>query len=82
MACNEEKFQFCLKEIDFLGFRVDSEGVKPSEDFLEAIKEFPAPRNITGIRSWFGLVEQSSYAFSKTSIMEPFQPLLKPKAKF
>ena len=78
----EEKFQFCSKEIDFLGFRIDREGVKPSEEFIRAIREFPKPTNITGIRSWFGLVEQSSYAFTKTRIMEVFRPLLKPKAKF
>ena len=62
----EDKFQFCCWEIDFLGFRVDEEGVKPSKDFLKAIEDFPTPTNITGIRSWFGLIEQSSYAFSKT----------------
>ena len=72
----EEKFQFCLKEIEFLGFHVDNEGVKPSKDFIKV------PTNITGIRSWFGLVEQSSYAFTKTKVMEVFRPLLKPKAKF
>ena len=77
-----KKFQFCSKEVEFLGFKVDKEGVKPSEDFLKAIRDFPTPRDITGIRSWFGLVEQSSYAFSKTDVMLPFRHLLKPSSKF
>ena len=77
-----KKFQFCSKEVEFLGFKVDKEGVKPSEEFLKAIRDFPTPRDITGIRSWFGLVEQSSYAFSKTEVMLPFRHLLKPSSKF
>ena len=78
----EKKFQFCSKKVEFLGFDLDEEGVKPSEEFLKAIRDFPAPRDITGVRSWFGLVEQSSYTFSKTSVMEPFRHLLKPSTKF
>ena len=76
------KFQFCQKTIDFLGFTVDKDGVKPSDDFIKAIRDFPTPRDITGIRSWFGLVEQCSYAFSKTEVMTPFRHLLKPKSIF
>ena len=36
----------------------------------------------TGVRSWFGLVEQCSYSFSKTEAMEPFRHLLKPDTPF
>ena len=79
---SKKKFQFCQREIDFLGFKVDSEGVKPSDEFLEAIRDFPKPTDIVGIRSWFGLVEQCSYAFAKTQVMEPFRHLLKPKMNF
>ena len=79
---SEKKFQFCSKTVEFLGFTVDEAGVKPSQEFLKAIKEFPTPHDITGVRSWFGLVEQSSYAFSKTKVMEPFRHLLKPSSIF
>ena len=44
--------------------------------------EFPVPRNITDIRSWFGLVNQVSYAFSMTDRMLPFRSLLKPGTSF
>ena len=39
-------------------------------------------KDITGVRSWFGLVEQCTYAFSKTDTMGPFRHLLKPDAPF
>ena len=53
-----------------------------SEETLEAIKPFPRPTNITGIRSFFGLVEQVAWAFSKTTVMLPFKPLLSKSASF
>ena len=79
---SEKKFQFCSKNVEFLGFQLDGDTVRPTATFLEAIRDFPRPKDVTGIRSWFGLVEQCSYAFSKTGPMEPFRPLLKPSAVF
>ena len=79
---NREKFQFCQKEVDYVGFRITEHGVKPSNETLRAIKEFPRPRNISGVRSFFGLIEQVSFAFSKTEIMAPFRHLLSPKTQF
>ena len=79
---SEKKFQFCQKEVEFIGFNIDERGVKPTSDFLSAVRDFPVPRDITGIMSWFGLVEQCSYAFSKTDCREPFRNLLKPDMAF
>ena len=79
---SKKKFQFCSRNVEFLGFQLDGDTVKPTSAFLEAIRGFPTPTDVTGIRSWFGLVEQCSYAFSKTGPMEPFRPLLKPSAAF
>ena len=41
------------KTVEFLGFTVTSDSVRPSDKFLRAIKDFPRPRDITGSRSWF-----------------------------
>ena len=79
---SEKKFQFCQKEVEFVGFKLDEKGVKPTSEFLAAIRDFPVPTDITGIRSWFGLVEQCSYAFSKTDCMEHFRHLLRPDMTF
>ena len=77
-----KKFQFCKKEVKFVGFMITEHGVKPSEETLRAIKDFPKPKNISGVRSFFGLVEQVSFAFSKTEVMAPFRQLLSPKTPF
>ena len=39
--------------------------------------EFPTPKNITDICSWFGLVNQISYTFSMIKKMLPFCKLQK-----
>ena len=56
--------------------------MRPCSRYLEAILEFPSPSNITDVRSWFGLVNQVSYAFSMAQRMQPFRQLLKPGVPF
>ena len=52
------------------------DGMKPSKNMLESIQNFPQPHNISGVRGFFGLVEQVAWAFSKTEIILPFLELL------
>ena len=49
---------------------------------LEVVREFPRPKDISGVRSFFGLIERVFFAISKTEVMAPFQHLLSPKQKF
>ncbi len=79
---NPKKFHFAKSEVDFAGFTVTSTGIKPTQNMLSAIKDFPKPKDIMGARSWFGLVNQVSYAFSMTDEMLPFRDLLKPGTKW
>ena len=79
---NPTKFTFAADQVDFAGFTITMNEVKPCNKYLRAIQQFPTPKNLTDIRSWFGLVNQASYAFSKTKIMEPFRELLKSGSKF
>lgn len=50
--------------------------------YLDAIRDFPTPTNITDVRSWFGLINQVSYAFAANERILPFCQLLKPGAPF
>ena len=79
---NKKKFVFSKKEVEFLGFEITEDSVRPAATYIQAIKDFPTPKDITGIRFWFGLVNQVAYAFSLTSVMKPFRELLKPSSEF
>ena len=82
ITLNPDKFQFAPDEVEFAGFAIASNTVRPCKKYLRAISDFPTPQNITDVRSWFGLVNQVSYAFSMADQMLPFRDLLKPSTKF
>ena len=82
IVLNPEKFQFAQREVDFAGFRVTDSSVEPLPKYLDSIREFPTPQNITDIRSWFGLVNQASHYDQLRDRLEPFRKFLRPSIKF
>ena len=82
IVLNPKKFVFAEKTVEFAGFQITPTSVKPSLRCLEAIEKFPTPENITDVRSWFGLINQVSYAFASADRMLPFRDLLKPGKPF
>ena len=82
ITLNPEKFRFAEDDVEFAGFEITNDSVKPCKKYLRAISDFPTPQSLTDIRSWFGLVNQVSYAHSMADTMLPFRELLKPNNKF
>ena len=82
IVLNPDKFQFCRDTINFAGLTITPTGISPSPTLLSAIQDFPTPKDITGARSWFGLVNQISWAYSISPLMQPFRDLVKPNSKF
>ena len=76
---NPKNFTFGKDIVNFADFEITQDHVHSSERFLNVITDFPTPVDITGIRSWFGLVNQVPYAYSLTMELQPFRELLKPK---
>jgi hypothetical protein len=79
---NPEKFVFCQDTVSFAGFEITPDNVRPCQQYLDAIRKFPKPNNITDMRSWFGLINQVSYAFASAEHMLPFREALKPGSSF
>jgi len=50
------KCQFLQPMVPYLGHRIDRDGVHPSEEKVEAIKNSPPPRNARELRSLMGLI--------------------------
>ena len=82
MVISKDKFQFCQDTIDFAGFKVTPTGIAPSDSTLKAIKDFPTPSDITGIRSWFGIINQVAWSYAVSPALQPFRDLCKTKTKF
>lgn len=50
-----DKCEFLRREVTFLGHVICEDGVKPDPSKLEAIKNFPTPKNLKEIQSFLGL---------------------------
>ena len=64
IVISKEKFQFCCDSVEFAGLNITPIGISPSPGILAAIKDFPTPKDLTGARSWFGLVNQIAWSYS------------------
>ncbi|KAK3731603.1 hypothetical protein QZH41_004849 [Actinostola sp. cb2023] len=82
ITLNPDKFVFGADTVEFAGFEITPDSVRPCKKYLDAIRNFPTPANITDMRSWFGLINQVSYAFAATNRMLPFRQSLKPGESF
>ena len=79
---NRQKFKFAEVIVDYVGFTLTRDEIRPAAAMTESIRNFPAPKNITQARAFFGLVEQVSFVFSKCADMAHFRHLLSPKTQF
>ena len=49
LSCNPKKTELCFDQVEYLGFRVSSEGIRINERRIEAIKHITAPKNVKGL---------------------------------
>ena len=47
---------FAMEEVEFLGHTLTGDGIKPSKDKVEAIRDWKTPLSITAVRSFIGFV--------------------------
>ena len=83
MKMNPKKCFFGMKEIEYLGFIIGAEGVKPNPNKIEKVVNFQRPTCITQLRSFLGLCSYYRNfvnGFSKTA--HPLYQLLKTDADF
>lgn len=51
-----DKSEFLRKEVLYLGHTITNEGLKPNDDKIKAVLNYPLPRTTTEIKSFLGLV--------------------------
>lgn len=56
LRLNLDKCIFGVSEIEFLGFKVDKDGIRPLDDKVKAIRDFPRPETVVELRRFLGLV--------------------------
>uniref|UniRef100_A0A5S6Q9J0 RNA-directed DNA polymerase n=1 Tax=Trichuris muris TaxID=70415 RepID=A0A5S6Q9J0_TRIMR len=67
------KCKFMCKSVTYLGHRIDQEGIHPTQERVEAIKQTPMPSNVHELRSFLGAVNY--YAKFVTGLQQHCVPL-------
>ena len=57
MRINANKFTFGINEIEYLGYVVTTEGIKPDPKKIQAIMDLGRPRTTTEVRKLLGIVQ-------------------------
>lgn len=83
VVANLKKSRFAQKRIDSLGFIVDSDGAHMDEKRVQAIVEWPKPKNLKELRVFLGFANfyrRWIEAYSRTTV--PLTDMFKANAKF
>ena len=77
------KCSFLSDEVEYLGHRIDAEGIHSSGTTLSAIREAPAPTNLTELRSYLGMVNHyGRFLPNLATVLAPMHQLLRKDTKW
>ena len=72
------KCQFMQPTVEYLGYRIDAQGLHAIEKKVEAIRRAPAPENQQQLRSFLGMINYySKFISNYSTITHPLNELLK-----
>lgn len=69
---------FNLPEVTYLEHKIDKKGLHPTEDKIKAILQAPAPKNITELRAFLGLLNYyEKFVPNLSTVLAPLHKLLR-----
>ena len=77
MAVKWGKCAFFKCDIEWIGFKISGDGVRPLVGKADAIKNLPTPKNISELRSFFGSINQYvKFVPNLSTLSSNLRPLL------
>ena len=79
----QEKCQFLLPKVQYLGHEISCDGIRPLLTKIDAIIKAPAPQNVQQLRSFLGLVNYyGKFIPNLSTIIQPLNTLLQIATKW
>ena len=83
LRLKREKCAFMLPKIDYLGRIISADGLQPSPSKIKAIQDAPAPRNVSQLRSFLGMVNYyGKFLHQLSTLLAPLYQLLQQKSRW
>ena len=78
LRLNRRKCLFLQPSVTYLGYRIDAEGLHPTECKIQAINNAPRPQNLTDLKSYLGLLTYyGKFIPNMSTLLAPLYQLLK-----
>ncbi|UYV67951.1 hypothetical protein LAZ67_5002588, partial [Cordylochernes scorpioides] len=78
LKLNKNKCRFAVDSVEYLGFRIDKNGLHPLINKIQAVSNAPEPKNIGQLRLFIGMLMYYARFINNIShILTPFYKLLK-----
>ena len=69
--------------VEYLGHRIDSNGLSPVPEKVRAVKEAPAPHSVSELKSYLGLLTYySKFLPNLSSVLAPLYRLLRQSTRW
>ena len=83
LRLKKSKCSLMKESVQYLGHRIDAQGVHTTPDKIAAIQRAPTPRNVKQLRSFLGLVQYyGKFIANLSSLLHPLYHLLKANVKW
>ena len=83
VSINKSKTVLNTSKLEYLGYVISGDGIKPSPKKIAAILEAPSPKSVSEVKSFLGMVTYySRFVPNFSSVLSPLYDLLKKNAKF
>ncbi|CAB0037515.1 unnamed protein product [Trichogramma brassicae] len=83
LVVNRDKCEFCCQSVQFLGYVLDSSGLRIDSERVRPIHDYPTPRNVKQVRRLLGMVGwYSRFIKNEAEIKVPLARLLRKDTPF
>ena len=77
------KCEFLLESVEYLGHRISTHGLQPTDSKVKALKEAPAPTNVSQLKSFLGLLNYyGRFVPNLSTVLAPLHRLLEKRTSW